>query len=133
MLIIWEKRPSPTLLQRGPCYLSFQENGESDNSPLIVFVSRLENPASSASPHRTYSANIFAAALPILDMIQHLNIFLLVSGPELITGFKVRPHHGQVQGDEPFCDPAGHTIYDSQDALGILGQLGTCWLMFSWF
>ena len=36
------------------------------------------------------------------------------------------PHHCQVQGDNHFPGPAGHTVSDtSQDASGLLGHLGT--------
>ncbi|KAK4832478.1 hypothetical protein QYF61_023525 [Mycteria americana] len=65
-------------------------------------------------------------SLPSLDTLQHLNVSLVVRGPKLNTGFKVRPHHCQVQGDNHFPSPAGHAIFDtSQDAIGFLGHLGT--------
>ncbi|KAK4810750.1 hypothetical protein QYF61_007724 [Mycteria americana] len=49
-----------------------------------------------------------------------------VRGPKLNTVFDVWPHQCQVQGDNHFPSPAGHTIPDtSQDAIGLLGHLGT--------
>ncbi|KAK4823866.1 hypothetical protein QYF61_007622 [Mycteria americana] len=63
---------------------------------------------------------------PSLDMLQHLNIFLVVRGPKLNTVFQVQPHQCQVQGGNHFPSPAGHIISDtSQDAIGFLGHLGT--------
>ncbi|KAK4823949.1 hypothetical protein QYF61_008335 [Mycteria americana] len=63
---------------------------------------------------------------PSLDTLQHLNVSLVVGGPKLNTVFKVRPHQCQVQGDNHFPSPAGHTVPDtSQDAIGFLGHLGT--------
>ncbi|KAK4826066.1 hypothetical protein QYF61_005025 [Mycteria americana] len=54
---------------------------------------------------------------PSLDSLQHLNVSLVVGGPKLNTGF---------EGDNRFPTPAGHTIPDtSQDAIGLLGHLGT--------
>lgn len=29
---------------------------------------------------------------PSLDMLQHLNVFVVMRGPELDTGFEVQPH-----------------------------------------
>ncbi|KAK4817038.1 hypothetical protein QYF61_026164 [Mycteria americana] len=61
-----------------------------------------------------------------LDTLQHLSVFLVVRGPKLNTVFEVRPHQCRVQGDNHCPSPAGHTISDtSQDALGLLGHLGT--------
>jgi len=63
---------------------------------------------------------------PSLDTLQHLNVLLVVRGPKLNTVHQVRPHQCQVQGDDHFPAPAGHTIPDtSQDATGLLGHLGT--------
>ncbi|KAK4809955.1 hypothetical protein QYF61_002912 [Mycteria americana] len=68
----------------------------------------------------------FNLCCPSLDMLQHLNVSLVVRGPKLNTEFEVRPHQCQVQGDDHFPSPAGHTISDtSQDAIGFLGRLGT--------
>ncbi|KAK4820179.1 hypothetical protein QYF61_021451, partial [Mycteria americana] len=63
---------------------------------------------------------------PSLDTLQHLNVSLVVRGPKLNTVCKVQPHQCQVQGNDHFPSPAGHTIPDtSQDAVGFLGHLGT--------
>ncbi|KAJ7423221.1 hypothetical protein BTVI_10719 [Pitangus sulphuratus] len=63
---------------------------------------------------------------PSLDTLQHLNVSLVVRGPKLKTELKVWPHQCQVQGDDHFPSLAGHTISDtSQDAIGLLGNLGT--------
>ncbi|KAK4830184.1 hypothetical protein QYF61_008975 [Mycteria americana] len=63
---------------------------------------------------------------PSLDTLQHLHVFLVVRGPKLNTVFEVRPHQCRVQGDDRFPSPAGHMISDtSQDAIGLLGHLGT--------
>ncbi|KAK4831982.1 hypothetical protein QYF61_020365 [Mycteria americana] len=61
-----------------------------------------------------------------LDTLQPLNVSLGVRGPKLNTGFEVRPHQCRVQGHDHFPSPAGHAISDtSQDAVGLLGHLGT--------
>ncbi|KAJ7405825.1 hypothetical protein BTVI_67559 [Pitangus sulphuratus] len=57
---------------------------------------------------------------------RHLNVFLVVRGPELDTVLNVSPHQCQVQRDNHFSGPAGHTISDTgQDAIGLLGHLVT--------
>ncbi|KAK4810257.1 hypothetical protein QYF61_013072 [Mycteria americana] len=54
---------------------------------------------------------------PSLDTLQHLNVSLVVGGSKLNTVF---------EGHDHFPSPAGHTIPDtSQDAIGLLGRLGT--------
>ncbi|GAB0184399.1 hypothetical protein GRJ2_000905200 [Grus japonensis] len=59
-------------------------------------------------------------------MLQHLNVLLVLRDPKLNTALEVRPHQCRVQGDDRFPTPAGHTISDtSQDAVGLLGHLGT--------
>ena len=51
---------------------------------------------------------------------------LTVKDPKLNTGLEVRPRQCRVQGQDDFPSPAHHTIRDtSQDAIGLLGQLGT--------
>ncbi|KAK4825833.1 hypothetical protein QYF61_002956 [Mycteria americana] len=63
---------------------------------------------------------------PSLHMLQHLNVSLVVRGPKLNTVFEVQPHQCRVQGHDHFPSPAGHAIFDtSQDAIGLLGHLGT--------
>ena len=42
------------------------------------------------------------------------------------TVLEVQPHQCRVQGHDHFPTPAGHTVPDiSQDAIGLLGHLGT--------
>ncbi|KAK4806962.1 hypothetical protein QYF61_027329 [Mycteria americana] len=54
---------------------------------------------------------------PSLDTLQHLNVLLVVRRPKLNT---------VLEGHNHFPSPAGHTISDtSQDAIGLLGHLGT--------
>ena len=68
---------------------------------------------------------------PSLDTLQGLDVLLVVRGPKLNTVLEVRPHQSRVQGDDHLPGSAGHTIPDtSQDALGLLGHLGTLLLMF---
>ncbi|KAK4813151.1 LOW QUALITY PROTEIN: hypothetical protein QYF61_013116 [Mycteria americana] len=63
---------------------------------------------------------------PSLDSHQPLNVSLVVGGPKLNTVFEVRPRQCRVQGHDHFPSPAGHAIADtSQDAVGLLGPLGT--------
>ncbi|KAK4814878.1 hypothetical protein QYF61_027907 [Mycteria americana] len=63
---------------------------------------------------------------PSLDTLQPLNVSLGVGGPTLNTAFEVRPHQCRVQGHDHCPSPAGHAISDtSQDAVGLLGHLGT--------
>ncbi|KAK4830016.1 hypothetical protein QYF61_008279 [Mycteria americana] len=63
---------------------------------------------------------------PSLHTLQHLNVSLVVRGPKLNTGFEVWPHQCRVQGHDHFPSPAGHAFSDaSQDAIGLLGHLGT--------
>ncbi|KAK4820326.1 hypothetical protein QYF61_023559 [Mycteria americana] len=63
---------------------------------------------------------------PSLDTLQPLNVSLGARGPTLNTAFEVRPHQCRVQGRDHFPSPAGHAIADtSQDAIGLLGHLGT--------
>ncbi|KAK4829663.1 hypothetical protein QYF61_005956 [Mycteria americana] len=63
---------------------------------------------------------------PSLDTLQPLNVSLGVGGPKLNTAFEVRPHQCRVQGHDHCPSPAGHSMSDtSQDAIGLLGHLGT--------
>ncbi|KAK4819050.1 hypothetical protein QYF61_024689 [Mycteria americana] len=63
---------------------------------------------------------------PSLHTLQPLNVSLVVGGPKLNTAFEVRPHQCRVQGHDHCPSPAGHAIFDtSQDAIGLLGRLGT--------
>ena len=63
---------------------------------------------------------------PSLDTLQKLNVLLEVRGPKLNTGLQVQPHQCWVQGHDHLPTPAGHAVPDtSQDAIGLLGHLGT--------
>ncbi|KAK4823086.1 LOW QUALITY PROTEIN: hypothetical protein QYF61_025708 [Mycteria americana] len=54
---------------------------------------------------------------PSLEVLRHLNVSLVVRGPKLNTVF---------EGHDHCPSPAGHAISDtSQDAIGLLGHLGT--------
>ncbi|KAK4826361.1 LOW QUALITY PROTEIN: hypothetical protein QYF61_007955, partial [Mycteria americana] len=60
------------------------------------------------------------------DLPPPLYSLLSVRGPKLNTVFEVWPHQCRVQGHDHCPTPAGHTISDtSQDAIGLLGHLGT--------
>ncbi|KAK4814185.1 hypothetical protein QYF61_011908 [Mycteria americana] len=54
---------------------------------------------------------------PSLDRLQHPNVSLVLRVPKPNTVF---------ERDDHYPSPAGHTIFDtSQDAIGLLGHLGT--------
>ena len=58
-------------------------------------------------------------------MLQGLNVFRVARGPKLNMVLKVRPQC-RVQRNDHFPAPTGITISDtSQDAIGLLGHLGT--------
>ena len=58
-------------------------------------------------------------------MLQGLDV-LAVRGSKLNIALEVWPHQSRVQGDDHLPGPAGCTIPDtSQDAVGLLGHLGT--------
>lgn len=77
----------------------------------------------------TYSLGTSQSCCLSLDMFQHLNVLLLVRGPELETGLKI--HQCPIHRDHPSPAPAGHTTVDlSQDVTGLLGHLHTDWLIF---
>ncbi|KAK4824258.1 LOW QUALITY PROTEIN: hypothetical protein QYF61_012524 [Mycteria americana] len=86
--------------------------------PIICYLGE------ETDPH--LSTPSFQLRCPSLDTLQHLNVSLQVRGPKLNTVIKVRSHQCRVQGHDHFPTPAGHTISDtSQDAIGLLGHLGT--------
>lgn len=63
---------------------------------------------------------------PSLDVIQHLHIVPIASGPELNTVLKMWPQQCQVQADDRLPVSAGHNAAStSQDAISFLGHLGT--------
>ena len=47
---------------------------------------------------------------PSLALLQHLNVSLVVRGPELNTGSEVRPHQCPVQGHNPCPGPAATLV-----------------------
>ncbi|KAK4832354.1 hypothetical protein QYF61_021953, partial [Mycteria americana] len=106
---------------------SFQVVGENDKvspQPLLLQAKQLHFPQPLLI--RLVLQTLHQLRCPSLDTLQHLSVLLVMRGPKLNTGFKVRPHQCQVQGDNHFPSPAGHTISDtSQDAIGLLGHLGT--------
>jgi len=56
-----------------------------------------------------------------------------VRSPKLNTALKVRPYQGRVQRDDHSLAPAGCAISDaSQDAIGLLGHLGTLLAHVQW-
>jgi len=59
-------------------------------------------------------------------MLQQLSVLLVRRVPKLNTVLEVHPQQCQVQGHDHLPTPAGHTIPGtSQDAIGLLGHLGT--------
>jgi len=63
---------------------------------------------------------------PSLDTLPHLNVLLVERDPTLNTVLEVQPHQCRVQGHDHLPTPAGRTVPDtSQDAVGLLGHLGT--------
>jgi len=64
--------------------------------------------------------------LPFLDTLQELSVLSALRGPKLNTALEVWPLHCRVQGHDHCPALAGHTMPDtSQDAVGLLGYLGT--------
>ncbi|KAK4825624.1 LOW QUALITY PROTEIN: hypothetical protein QYF61_001304 [Mycteria americana] len=106
---------------------SFQVVVESDKvSPQPPFLQAQQPQFPQLLLIRLVLQTLHQLRCPSLDTLQHLNVSLVVRGPKLNTGFEVRPHQCQVEGDKHFPSPAGHTISDtSQDAIGLLGHLGT--------
>ncbi|KAK4812304.1 LOW QUALITY PROTEIN: hypothetical protein QYF61_014090, partial [Mycteria americana] len=84
-------------------------------SPLSLLFSRLNNPSFLSHSLQDLCSRPFTSSVALLWT--HLNVFLVVRGPNLNTVF---------EGDDHFPSPAGHTISDtSQNAIGFLGHLGT--------
>ncbi|KAK4806839.1 hypothetical protein QYF61_005635 [Mycteria americana] len=84
---------------------------------LVLHVPGLAAPSLSQGSRLNFSPSLHTLLYPSK---QH------VRGPKLNTVFEVRPHQGRVQGHDHFPSPAGHAISDtSQDAIGLLGHLGT--------
>ncbi|KAK4823893.1 hypothetical protein QYF61_007958 [Mycteria americana] len=98
------------------------------SSPIACYLG--EETKETTPPHpppsRLVLQTLHQLRCPSLDTLQHLHVSLVVRDPKLNTVFKVWPHQSQVQGQDHFPSPAGHTISDtSQDAVGFLGRLGT--------
>ncbi|KAK4815973.1 hypothetical protein QYF61_010841 [Mycteria americana] len=106
---------------------SFQVVEESDKvSPQPPFLQAKQSQLPQPLLIRLLLQTLHQLRCPSLDTLQYLNIPLVVGGPNLNTGFEVRPHQCRVQGHDHFPSPAGHAISDtSQDAIGFLGRLGT--------
>ncbi|KAK4831047.1 hypothetical protein QYF61_014979 [Mycteria americana] len=106
---------------------SFQVVVESDKvSPQPPFLQAKQSQLPQPLLIRLLLQILHQLRCPSLDMLQHPHISLVVRGPKLNTVFEVRPHQCQVQGDDHFPSPADHAISDtSQDAIGLLGRLGT--------
>ena len=63
---------------------------------------------------------------PSLTSVQGLNVFLVARSLKLNTVLEVRPQQNWVQRDDNSPAPASSDISDtSQDAIGLLGHLGT--------
>ncbi|KAK4814854.1 hypothetical protein QYF61_027827 [Mycteria americana] len=90
--------------------------------PITCYLGEETDPHLSTTSFQT----LHRLRCPSLDTLQHLNVSLVVRGPNLNTLLEVRPHQCRVQGHDHFPSPAGHAIFDtSQDAIGFLGHLGT--------
>ncbi|KAK4818276.1 hypothetical protein QYF61_009994 [Mycteria americana] len=104
-LVTWEQRLTPTSLQ----------------PPF-----RLNNPSSLSRSSSDFCSRPFTSFIALLWTRSSTSMSLVVRGPKLNTVFEVRPHQCRVQGHDHFPSPAGHAISDrSQDAVGLLGHLGT--------
>ncbi|KAK4821035.1 hypothetical protein QYF61_012215 [Mycteria americana] len=106
---------------------SFQAVVESDKvSPQPPFLQAKQPQVPQPLPISLVLQTLPQLRCPSLDTLQPLNVSLGVGGPTLNTAFEVRPHQCRVQGHDHCPSPAGHTIFDtSQDAIGLLGHLGT--------
>ncbi|KAJ7415365.1 hypothetical protein WISP_78556 [Willisornis vidua] len=105
---------------------SFQGLVESNEiTPHNLLCFRLNNPSSlQLLLIRFAPQTLHQFPCPSLDLVQHLNVFLVVRGPKLNTGFEVWPHQCQVQRDKHFFISSGHPIFDTgQDITGLLGTL----------
>ncbi|KAK4833022.1 LOW QUALITY PROTEIN: hypothetical protein QYF61_027404 [Mycteria americana] len=120
LLVALEKRLTPTSLQP-PVVV---ESNKVSPQPPFLQAKQPQFPRPLLI--RLVLQTLHQLRCPSLDMLQHLNVSLVVRGPKLNTGFEVQPHQCGVQGHDHFPSPAGHAIFDtSQDAVGLLGHLGT--------
>ncbi|KAK4831026.1 hypothetical protein QYF61_014914 [Mycteria americana] len=110
-----------------PLYNLLQGVVESDKvSPQPPFLQAKQPQLPQPLLRRLLLQTLHQLRCPSLDTLQHLHVSLVVGGPKLNTVFEVRPHQCPVQGDDHFPSPAGHMIpHTSQDAIGLLGHLGT--------
>ncbi|KAK4819936.1 hypothetical protein QYF61_015557 [Mycteria americana] len=106
---------------------SFQAVVESNKvSPQPPFLQAKQPQFPQPLPISLVLQTLHQLRCPSLNTLQPLNVSLVMRGPKLNTVFEVRPHQCRVQGGNRFPSPAGHTIFDtSQDAIGLLGHLGT--------
>ncbi|KAK4812358.1 LOW QUALITY PROTEIN: hypothetical protein QYF61_018808 [Mycteria americana] len=119
-LVTWEKRPTPPLYN----LLSVVES--SKFSPHTPFLQAKQPQFPQPLPISLVLQTLPQLRCSSLDTLQPPNVSLVVRGPKLNTVVEVQPHQCQVQGDDHCPSPAGHTISDtSQDAVGLLGHLGT--------
>ncbi|KAK4831110.1 LOW QUALITY PROTEIN: hypothetical protein QYF61_015413 [Mycteria americana] len=119
-LVTWEKRLTPLLYN----LLSVVESNKVSPQPPFLQAKQPQFPQPLLI--RLVLQTLHQLRHPSLDTLQPLNVSLVVRGPKLNTGFEVRPHQCRVQGHDHFPTLAGHTIFDtSQDAIGLLGHLGT--------
>ncbi|KAK4813337.1 hypothetical protein QYF61_026500 [Mycteria americana] len=118
-------RPFSLVLSRHPPHYNLL-SGSNKVSPQPPFLQAKQPQFPQPLPISLVLQTLHQLRCPSLDTLQHLNVSLGVRGPKLNTGFKVQPHHCQVQWDNHFPSPADHSISDtSQDAIGLLGHLGT--------
>ncbi|XP_053906611.1 uncharacterized protein LOC128849318 [Cuculus canorus] len=118
--ITWEKSPSPVWLN------------------LLPGAAESDEVSASSSPTEAAPG---PSAAPITPVLQPLPTSVPFSGHAPASqdlswseGPKTEPGIQGVQGDDPVPAPSGHPMADpSRDAGGLLGHLGHCWLVFSWY
>ena len=95
-------------------------------SPLSLLFSTLNNRSSLSRSSYDVLQTLHQLHCPSLDTLESFNVLFVVRGPKQNTVIKVQPHQCRAQGSDPFPVPAGHAMADtSQDAIGLLGHLGT--------
>ncbi|KAK4811468.1 hypothetical protein QYF61_010347 [Mycteria americana] len=131
-IISFPHHPVAARLRQETSSLQWRKDSDKvkNSGPWTTSCGWLNNPSSlSRSSSDLFSRptmKLVKLHCPSLDTLQPLNVSLVVRGPTLNTAFEVRPHQCRVQGHDHFPSPAGHTIPDrSQDAVGLLGHLGT--------
>ncbi|KAK4832719.1 LOW QUALITY PROTEIN: hypothetical protein QYF61_025208, partial [Mycteria americana] len=118
-LVTWEKRPTP------PRYTLLSESDEVSPQPPFLQAEQPQFPQ--PLPISLVLQTLHQLRCPSLDTLQPLNVSLVVRGPKLNTGFEATFEASfTIQGHDHFPSPAGHAMSDtSQDAIGLLGRLGT--------